>query len=479
MTKEKKKLTLSGLAIERMAGQGKCIAHYQGQVVFVEGVAPGDIADVRIIRNKKKYLIGVADHILEPSDKRVDPVCQHFGICGGCKWQHINYKTQLDFKRQEVIDQLERVAKVKLPEIAPIIAAPQTEYYRNKLEFTFSNRRWLSSQEIQSGQPLQRQALGFHKPRMFDKIVDIKHCYLQPEPSNEIRLALKTFALEHELGFYDPVKKAGLLRNLIIRTTSIGQVMVIVQFGESAPQEVESVMQFLKDAFSQITSLHYVINTKGNDSYSDLEVVPYYGALQIEEQMPALDDLNRKLRFMIGPKSFYQTNTTQAYQLYRVVADLAGLTGKEIVYDLYTGTGTIALFLAEKANKVVGLEYISEAIDDAHNNANLNKINNVSFKSGDIKDLLHTSIFDEFGKPDLIVTDPPRTGMHPKVVNRLLEIAVPRIIYVSCNPSTQARDIQMLDARYQVSAVQPVDMFPHTYHVENVVLLELKNGLEE
>ena len=479
MTKSQKNFTLPGVTIERMAAQGKCIAHHKGQVVFVEGAAPGDIANIRIVGNKKKYLIGVADKILEPSTDRVDPVCQHFGVCGGCKWQHINYQTQLTYKRQEVLDQLERVAKVSLPEIATIIPAPKTEYYRNKLEFTFSNRRWLSTTEIQSGKELVRKALGFHKPRMFDKIVDITHCHLQPEPSNTIRLAVKDFALEKQLSFYDPVKKAGLLRNLIIRTTDTGQLMVIVQFGQSAEPEIELVMAFVKDKFPDITSLYYVINTKGNDTFLDLEVMHYHGAAHIEEQMTSYSDPDKQLHFMIGPKSFYQTNTQQAYQLYRVVADMAGLSGKEIVYDLYTGTGTIALFLAELCKKVIGLEYVKEATEDAEKNAQINNIENTVFQAGDIKDLLQEAMFEEFGMPDLIIADPPRMGMHPKVVNRLLEIAVPRIVYVSCNPATQARDIALLDARYKVSAVQPLDMFPHTHHVENVVLLELKKeGLE-
>jgi len=310
---------------------------------------------------------------------------------------------------------------------------------------------------------------------MFDKIVDIEHCHLQPEPSNTIRLALKDFALEKNLSFYDPVKKAGLLRNLIIRTTDTQQLMVIVQFGQSAEAEINLVMGFVKDKFPEITSLHYVVNTKGNDTFLDLEVVHYHGAGHIEEQMTSYLDPDKHLRFMIGPKSFYQTNTQQAYQLYRAVADLAGLSGKEVVYDLYTGTGTIALFLAELCKKVIGLEYVNEAIEDARKNAQVNNTENAYFRAGDIKNLLQEEMFKEFGAPDLIIADPPRMGMHPKVIKRLMEVEVPRIIYVSCNPSTQARDIAFLDAKYKVTAVQPLDMFPHTHHVENVVVLELRD----
>ncbi|MGI9543868.1 MAG: 23S rRNA (uracil(1939)-C(5))-methyltransferase RlmD, partial [Cyclobacteriaceae bacterium] len=445
------------------------------RVIFMTNTVPGDVVDIQTTKKRKAYFEGTTIKFHSYSDKRTEPKCEHFGVCGGCKWQHINYQTQLTYKRQEVKDQLERVAKVSLPEIAPIVPAPKTEYYRNKLEFTFSNRRWLSTEEIQSGKELVRKALGFHKPRMFDKIVDIEHCHLQPEPSNTVRLALKDFALEKNLSFYDPVKKAGLLRNLIIRTTDTEQLMVIVQFGQFAEAEIDLVMAFVKDKFPEITSLYYVINTKGNDTFLDLEVIHYHGSGHIEEQMSSYLDPDKHLRFMIGPKSFYQTNTQQAYQLYRVVADLAGLSGKEVVYDLYTGTGTIALFLAELCKKVIGLEYVNEAIEDAQQNAQINKIENAYFRAGDIKDLLQEEMFKEFGAPDLIIADPPRMGMHPKVVNRLLEIAVPRIVYVSCNPATQARDIALLDPRYEVSAVQPLDMFPHTHHVENVVLLELRD----
>lgn len=456
---------LTAIPIEKIAAEGKCIARVNGQVIFVAGVAPGDVVDLKIVRKKKNFLEATPVNFHSYSDKRATPFCEHFSQCGGCKWQHISYGTQLAYKQQEVVDQLTRIGKVALPEISPIIASEKTQYYRNKLEYTFSNKRWLSTEEVKSEEVINRDGVGFHFPGQFDKILDINHCYLQEEPSNKIRLAIKDYAFKNNISFYGIQSNQGLLRNLIIRTSITGEIMIVLQVGEQNEKEIAGIMEYLQSSFPEITSLNYVVNTKKNETFHDLDVVCFAGKPYIEEQM-------EDLTFRIGPKSFYQTNSSQAYELYKVARNFAGLSGNEIVYDLYTGTGTIAQFVSKQAKKVVGIEYVEAAIKDAKTNATLNNIQNCVFYAGDIKDVLQNEFIEREGNPDVIITDPPRAGMHADVVNTLLSINAEKIVYVSCNPSTQARDLALLDQVYKVKAVQPVDMFPHTYHVENVVLLE-------
>ena len=465
MAKLKKNQVLEKLEIATVAAEGKCVARHEGQVIFVAGVAPGDVVDIRIIRDKKTYAEGMAVRFHAYSPLRQQPFCQHFDYCGGCKWQHLTYESQLQFKQQQVIDNLERIAKIPLPQVQPVIGSDKTRMYRNKLEYTFSNRKWLTKEEMQGGEELRKDALGFHMSGRFDRVLDIEFCHLQPDPSNGIRNALRKFALQENLPFYDLVVNEGFIRNLIIRTSSTGESMVIVQFARPYMEEVEKVMAFLKQEFPQITSLQYIINQKFNETYYDQEVVLYNGRPWIEEEMEGL-------RFRIGPKSFYQTNSDQAYTLYKVARDFAGLSGSEVVYDLYTGTGTIANFVSKQAKKVVGVESVPEAIEDAKVNSAVNGITNTSFFAGDMRYLLTEAFIAENGAPDVIITDPPRAGMHEDVVNVLLAVEAPRIVYVSCNPATQARDLQWLSAKYDVKAIQPVDMFPHTHHIENVVLLE-------
>lgn len=467
MSRKMKNKVVTNLLIERIASEGKCVGHHDGKVVFVPNVAPGDVVDVRITKGKSSFMEGEAVHFHEYSKNRIMPFCSHFGTCGGCKWQHIDYELQKEYKRQQVLDQFQRIAKVDVPEVMPILGSAQTKYYRNKLDFTFSNSRWLTREEINSGEEFERNALGFHIPKMFDKIIDVEHCYLQGGISNDVRNELRTFARENQLSFYDIRNQIGLLRNLIIRTTSTGQTMVIVQFGENDPENIPVVMEFLKNRFPEITSLLYVINTKGNETFHDLELVTYAGLPYIEEEMEGL-------RFRIGPKSFYQTNSEQAYELYKVARDFADLQGDEVVYDLYTGTGTIANFVAKKAKQVIGVEYVEAAIEDAKLNSQINGIANTLFYAGDMKDILNEEFIASHARPDVIITDPPRAGMDEKVVQMLLRLEAPKIVYVSCNPATQARDLALLDEKYQVEKVRPVDMFPQTYHVENVVLLSLK-----
>ncbi|WP_268036022.1 23S rRNA (uracil(1939)-C(5))-methyltransferase RlmD [Algoriphagus sp. PAP.12] len=468
MSRKMKNKVVSNLLIERIASEGKCVGHHDGKVVFVSGVAPGDVVDVRITKGKSSFMEGQAIHFHEYSTDRVEPFCEHFGTCGGCKWQHINYELQKDYKRQQVVDQFTRIAKVPIPEVLPILGSSQTRYYRNKLDFTFSNKKWLTLEQIRSEEDFDRNALGFHIPKMFDKIIDIDHCYLQGGISNDVRNELRSFALENNLSFYDIREQVGLLRNLIIRTTSTGQSMVIVQFGEDNPDQIPQVMEFLKVKFPEITSLLYVINTKGNETFHDLELVTYAGLPYIEEEMEGL-------KFRIGPKSFYQTNSEQAYELYKVARDFAELKGDEVVYDLYTGTGTIANFVAKKAKQVIGVEYVEAAIEDAKLNSQINEIENTLFYAGDMKDVLNEEFISQHARPDVIITDPPRAGMHEDVINMLLRLEAPTIVYVSCNPATQARDVALLGEKYQVERIQPVDMFPQTYHVENVIRLTLKS----
>ncbi|WP_026462695.1 23S rRNA (uracil(1939)-C(5))-methyltransferase RlmD [Adhaeribacter aquaticus] len=470
MRKKKKKHQfdiIPNIRIEEMAAEGKCLARHENQVVFITGVAPGDVVDLRITKQKKNYLEAVPVKFHAYSDLRTEPFCEHFGTCGGCKWQHIGYDTQLFYKHKQVKDNLERIGKIGHKPMEPIWGSDKTTYYRNKLEYTFSNNSWLTTEQIKSDQEYDRDALGFHIPGRFDKILDIKHCYLQPEPSNNIRLAVRQYAKMHNLVFFDMVRMEGFLRNLIIRTANTGEIMVILQVYFEDMPAINGLMEHLKNSFPEISSLHYVINNKGNETFHDLEVICYHGQPYIHESMEGL-------LFRVGPKSFYQTNSDQAYELYRITRDMAGLTGEEVVYDLYTGAGTIANFVARQAKEVIGVEYIASAIEDAKINSGINNITNTKFYAGDMKDVLNDDFIAEHGQPDVIITDPPRAGMHPDVVEKLNQIKAKRIVYVSCNPATQARDLEALSANYEVTKIQPVDMFPQTHHVENVVSLELK-----
>ena len=465
-TKRSNKI-VEGVKIIDTSSEGLAVARIDEMVVFVEGAVPGDVCTIEIYRIKKKFGEAKLIKIEQPSQYRIQAACEHFGTCGGCKWQHMDYKAQLTFKQKHVFDALTRIAKVEFPEMPPILGGEAIYNYRNKLEFTFSSKKWLTVAEIESGQEFNRDALGFHIPGLFDKIIDIKKCHLQQDPSNAIRNGVREFALQHNYSFFDIKGKEGFLRNLLIRTTSIGEIMVLVSFFREEKENQTALLEHLKNTFPEITSLFYIINPKGNETFHDLDVHCFSGRDHIFEEMEGL-------RFKIGPKSFYQTNSKQAYELYKVARSFAKLTGNEIVYDLYTGTGTIASFVAKHAKKVIGIEYVPAAIEDAKINANLNTITNASFFAGDMKDLLTNDFINEQGKPDVIITDPPRAGMHEDVVKVLCETKAKKIVYVSCNPSTQARDLVALDALYKVTAVQAVDMFPQTHHVENVVLLELR-----
>ncbi len=452
--------------IETVAAEGKCIAHIDGKAVFVAGVAPGDEVDLKIIRRKKSFLEGKPVKFHRYSDQRVDAFCEHFGLCGGCKWQHIDYQYQTEAKRQQIIDNFERIGKFKFPEVNPIIVSKSITNYRNKLEFTFSNKKWLTYDEVKSDKIINRNGVGFHIPKQFDKIVDIDKCYLQKDPSNQIRNELRAFALKNQFTFYNVSEFNGLLRNLIIRTSSTGQLMVIVQFGERDDKSIELTMDFLKQSFPGINSLYYVINKKKNETFHDQELVLYSGKEFIEEKIDSLT-------FKIGPKSFFQTNTEQARNLYIKAKEMARLTGNEIVYDLYTGTGTIANYLSDKCKKVIGIESIKEAIEDARENSINNQITNASFFIGDIKDTLTHDFLNKNGVPDVIVSDPPRAGMHREVLDTIMTAGPKRIVYISCNPSTQARDLALLTEKYRIEEIQPFDMFPHTHHLENIVSLIL------
>ena len=449
-----------------VGAEGKAIAKVDGFVIFTTHVIPGDIVDLQVIKKKEKYQEAKVIRIRENSPDRIPAFCEHFEVCGGCKWQYLPYDKQLYYKQKQVFDQLRRIGKVILPPILPIKGSANSTFYRNKLEFTFSNRRWLTIEEVRSGALFgDMNVLGFHVQGMFDKVLNVRKCWLQPDPSNAIRNAVMEYAINNQLEFYDLRNKEGFLRNLIIRTTSTGEVMVIVNFFREIPEKREALLSIIGDKFPEITSLLYVINEKGNDTITDQEIHLFKGRDYIIEEMEGL-------KFIIGPKSFYQTNSDQAYELYKIARDFASLTGKEVVYDLYTGTGTIACFVASQASKVIGIEYVPEAITDANINAKNNNIENAAFFAGDMKDILTKSLIAEHGHPDVIITDPPRAGMHEDVINTILFAAPERIVYVSCNPATQARDILMLSHDYKVTKVQPVDMFPHTHHVENVVLLE-------
>ena len=458
---------LENLEIIDVAAEGKAIGKIDDRIVFVTKTVPGDIVDIQVTRKRKNFYEGYPVRFHKYSDIRVEPFCEHFGVCGGCKWQALPYSEQVRFKEREVINNLKRLGRIELPEHFPILASKENKYYRNKLEFTFSNNRWLSFEEMESGEEIEeRNGLGFHIPGMFDKVVDVKNCYLQPEPSNSIRNSIREYALKNGLTFFNLKEKGGFLRNLIIRTSpTTGDVMVILSFYHEDEEKRVALLEHLKQKFPEITSLMYVINPKGNDTISDLEVKLFSGKDHIIETM-------EDLKFKVGPKSFYQTNSIQAYELYKVARNFAALTGNEVVYDLYTGTGTIANFVAKSAKKVIGIEYIPEAIEDAGENSRMNNITNTRFFAGDMKDVLTNEFMDREGQPDVIIADPPRAGMHADVVKAIMNSGPERIVYVSCNSATQARDLQLFDEMYKVTKIQPVDMFPHTHHVENIVLLE-------
>ncbi|MEO9967772.1 MAG: 23S rRNA (uracil(1939)-C(5))-methyltransferase RlmD [Reichenbachiella sp.] len=467
MARKKKNIIIEGLSVEAVAAEGKSLARKDGQVIFVEGVVPGDVVDVQIRKKRKAYSEGYPIKFHEYSNLRIEPICEHFGVCGGCKWQNLAYASQLEFKQQQVTDHLTRIGKVNLPEIAPIIGSARTERYRNKLEFTFSNKKWLTKEQIATEDKIERNALGFHVPRLFDKIVDIDTCHLMADPANAIKNEIRSFALANDYSFFDIREQHGLLRILMIRYTDAGELMVLIQFFEPDQKKIDQLMNHLKAKFPEITSLLYVINQKKNDTIFDQEIILFSGKDHIIEKMGNLE-------FKIGAKSFYQTNSAQAKLLYDKVLEFADFQGDELVYDLYTGTGTIANYCASRVDKVIGIEYIEEAIQDAFVNAEVNSINNADFFAGDMKDLLNDDFIAAHGQPDVIITDPPRAGMHENVVNMILKVAPQKVVYVSCNPATQARDIALMDEQYEVTKVQPVDMFPHTHHVENIVLLELK-----
>lgn len=470
MARKKKELPLlEKVTITDVAAEGKAVAKVNELVIFVPYVVPGDVVDLQVKRKKNHYAEAVAVKFHEKSPLRTEPFCSHFGVCGGCKWQCLSYEEQLKYKQKQVFDNLTRIGKVELPEFRPILGSEKTRFYRNKLEFTFSNKRWLTEEEVKQDVKYdQMNAVGFHIPGAFDKVLAIDKCWLQDDISNQIRNAVRDYAYAHNFPFFDLRTQEGLLRNIMIRTSSTGELMVVLQCkvtDDEGRRKMEEILQFMADSFPQITSLMYVINNKCNDTIGDLDVEVFKGNDHIFEEMEGL-------RFKVGPKSFYQTNSEQAYNLYKVAREFAGLTGNELVYDLYTGTGTIANFVARQARKVVGIEYVPEAIEDAKVNSALNGIDNTLFYAGDMKDILTNDFIAEHRRPDVIITDPPRAGMHNDVIDVILAAEPKRIVYVSCNPATQARDLQLLDGKYKVTAVQPVDMFPHTHHVENVVQLE-------
>ena len=461
--------TLEGVEIIDVAAEGNSLARVNDMVVFIPYGAPGDIVDVKLRKKRKSYAEGNIVNMIKPSDMRVEPKCEHFGTCGGCRWQHLPYEYQLKCKQQQVCDAMERIAKIDIPEIMPILGSKNIWEYRNKMEYTFSNKKWLTFEQLNSGEEFpDRDAAGFHISGAFDKVLDINCCHLQDDFGNQLRLFIKQYGKENGYSFYDLRAQQGLLRTLMIRIASTGEIMAVMVFGEDDQDKIKQLLDVVKDKFPQITSLQYVINLKVNDTISDQEIITFYGKDYIEEEMESL-------RFRVGPKSFYQTNSRQAYELYKVARNFAELTGDELVYDLYTGTGTIANFVAKNAQKVIGIEYVPEAIADAKINSEVNNISNTLFYAGDMKDVLTDEFIEKHGRPDVMIVDPPRAGMHNDVVNVILNASPRRIVYVSCNPATQARDLALLDEKYRVDAIQPVDMFPHTHHVENVVKLTLKD----
>ena len=470
MSRKRKPLPiLTDILITDVAAEGKAIAKVDNLVIFVPYVVPGDVVDLQIKRKKHSYAEAEAIALKKPSELRAQPFCKHFGVCGGCKWQCLPYEEQLRFKQKQVADNLTRIGKIELPEMMPILGSKHVARYRNKLEFGFSNKKWLTSEQVASGVQFDcMDAVGFHIPGAFDKILDIEECHLMDDINNRLRNGIRAYALAHGLTFFDLRQQTGLLRNMMLRTSATGEIMLLMQFcmrGADDEAQAKALLEHLHATFPEVTSLLYVNNTKCNDTIGDLDVITFAGTPFIYETMEGL-------RFKVGPKSFYQTNTEQAYELYKVARDFAALTGDELVYDLYTGTGTIANFVARQARQVVGIEYVPEAIEDAKVNAALNGLDNTLFYAGDMKDILTTGFIERHGKPDVIITDPPRAGMHADVVNAILFAAPRRIVYVSCNPATQARDLALFDTDYRVTKVQPVDMFPQTHHVENVVCLE-------
>ncbi|MCI7273321.1 23S rRNA (uracil(1939)-C(5))-methyltransferase RlmD [bacterium] len=474
MARKKKPLPLlENITITGVAAEGKAIAKVDNLVVFVPYAVPGDVVDLQVRRKKHSYAEAEVVKFHRYSEQRATPFCQHFGVCGGCKWQCLPYEEQLRYKQQQVVDNLTRIGKIELPEVSPILGSRHTQCYRNKLEFGFSNKKWLTFEEVASGTKFEvMDAVGFHIPGAFDKILDIDTCYLMDDINNRLRNGIRSYALSHQLTFFDLRAQTGLLRNMMVRTSATGEVMLLLQFCiRSAEEEQQSrdLLAHIHETFPEVTSLLWVNNLKCNDTIGDLEVHTYAGTDFIYETM-------ENLRFKVGPKSFYQTNTEQAYELYKVARQFAGLTGSELVYDLYTGTGTIANFVAHQARQVIGIEYVPEAIEDAKENARINGLDNTLFYAGDMKDILNRDFIDRHGRPDVIITDPPRAGMHTDVVDTILFASPRRIVYVSCNPATQARDLALLDSQYRVVAVQPVDMFPQTHHVENVVLLEKREA---
>ncbi|MCX4289583.1 MAG: 23S rRNA (uracil(1939)-C(5))-methyltransferase RlmD [Duncaniella sp.] len=469
MSRKKKELPLlENVEIIDVAAEGNSLARVNDFVVFVPFGAPGDVADVKIDRRKRSYAEGHIERLVRPSEIRVEPRCEHFTLCGGCRWQHLPYSFQLDCKQRQVKDAMERIAKVEIPEITPILGSENIYEYRNKMEYTFSNKKWLTFDQLRSGEEFpDRDAAGFHISGAFDKVLDINRCHLQDDFGNRLRLFIKQFGKEHGYTFYDLRNQCGFLRTLMIRIASTGQIMAVMVFGEDDREKIETLLSAVAAEFPEITSLLYVVNTKVNDTIGDQEVIVYSGKPYIEEEMEGL-------KFRVGPKSFYQTNSRQAYHLYSVARDFAGLTGDELVYDLYTGTGTIACFVARDCRHVVGIEYVPEAIEDAKVNASINGLDNTEFYAGDMKKVLTADFIAGHGRPDVMIVDPPRAGMHEDVVKVIMEASPRRIVYVSCNPATQARDLALLDPMYKVEAIQPVDMFPHTAHVENVVKLTLR-----
>lgn len=466
--KDKDLPLLENLTVIDAGSEGKAIARHENRVVFIPFAAPGDVVDVQVTLKKSSYLEGKITKITTLSDSRTQPSCRHYGLCGGCRWQHIEYQSQLQYKQKQVLDALTRIGHLELPEISPIAPAPETFYYRNKLEYTFSNRKWLTGGP-DSIDPSDRQmnALGYHLPGMFDRVYDVEECLLQPDPSNDLRLWMRDYAIDNGLTFWDVKNWSGLLRNFVIRSSNTGNLMVIVVFGEDQPETISTVMKNLTARFPAITSAMWVVNTKKNDIFADLDINLYSGEPFIREKM-------EELTFRVGPVSFFQTNARQALTLYRFARDFAGLTGKELVYDLYTGTGTIANFVARRCYRVVGIEYVESAVRDARVNSSINHIENTDFVAGDMAKTLDAKFVLKHGKPQVVITDPPRAGMHPDVVERIVEMAPERVVYISCNPATQARDLALMAPFYNIAKVQPVDMFPQTHHVENVVLLVRK-----
>lgn len=469
------KKLIKDIEVFDIAEGGKGVGRSDDLVIFIDKAVPGDIADIELLRKKKNFAEAKIERLITPSLYRTDPFCEHFGVCGGCKWQHMTYEAQLQFKQKSVTDALSRLGKIDVSDCEPILPSQETRFYRNKLEFTFSNKRWLTGEDMRSDEEHEMNTLGFHVPLRFDKILEIRKCHLQADPSNDIRNDLREFAINNQISFYDLKKHEGALRNLIIRTAETGELMVVVVFAYPADDDVNRVMDFLKYRFPSVNSLLYIINQKKNDTIFDQEIQVYSGQDHIFESMP--DEKGRgNLRFKIGAKSFYQTNSKQAYELYKLTKEFAGLTGYELVYDLYTGAGTIANFIARDVREVIGVEYVPTAIEDAKINSAINNVFNTRFFAGDMKDVLTPEFIRENGKPDVVITDPPRAGMHPDVIERLLEMEAPKIVYVSCNAATQARDIAMLTEKYDVARIKPVDMFPHTQHVENIALLVLKQN---